>query len=94
MPSTDVTITLTTTSPGTSSIQQPGKLTFTNSTGVSISLTLPTCVSPNSGGTVSLADGASTQQYNVSGNQNANYGYSYTGNWLPGDTLSGTIDVS
>jgi hypothetical protein len=94
MPSNNVTVTLSTSSPGTTTIQQPGKLTFTNSTGVSITLTLPTCVSPNGGQSVSLANGASTQQYNVSNNQNGNYGYSYTGTWPEGDTLSGTIDVS
>jgi hypothetical protein len=94
MPTNNVTVTLSTSSPGTTTIQQPGKLTFTNNTGVSITLTLPTCVSPGGGTAVQLANGASTQEYNVNNNQNGDYGYSYTGPFVVGDTLSGTIDVS
>jgi hypothetical protein len=94
MPSPTVNISLTTSAPGTTDIVQPGKVTFTNNTGVSISLTLPTCVSPGGGTIVSLANGITSSDYNVNNNQNGDYNYSYTGAWTEGDTLSGTIDVS
>jgi hypothetical protein len=94
MPSTTVNISLTTSGPGTTDIVQPGKVTFTNDTGVTINLTLPTCVSPGGGTTISLANGVKTSDYNVNNNNNGDYNYSYTGNWPEAETLSGTIDVS
>ena len=88
-----VTISLTTTGPGTTSIAQSGKLTFTNNMSSSTTLNLPSCVSPQNGPVV-LAAGASTQAYTVNSSANGNYTYSYSTVGVEADAISGTIDVS
>lgn len=92
MPPTSATITLTGTSPGTTDISQSGKLIFTNGTQSTITLTLPTCVSPHGGGSVQIAPGASTQQYTINSGASGDYNYSYIVG-ATADAISGTIDV-
>ncbi len=71
-----------------------GKVYWYNGTGAPVtSFTLPTCVSPQTGPTLPLADQASTRDYEINNGSKGSYGYG----WGPGgdsaEPRNGTIDV-
>lgn len=89
------TITLGTGTPTTLSCNPGDKITWTNSTGYSITaFTLPSCVPSQPAVSVPLANGSSTSAYTVNNGTNGNYNYSYVVDCPEEDTRGGTINVS
>ena len=91
----NVSLTSSGPSPATLTVVPSDKVTFTNNMTTSTVLTLPQCfagVKPDD--TVTIAAGATSPQYNVNGNPNNSYTYSYTAASLTNTVQTGTIDVS
>lgn len=90
---TSVTISIPATSaPATLNCTAGTKVTWTNNSGYSATLTLPSCVSPQNG-PIALAVGASTQSYNTN-NGNGTFTYSVSVANGEQDTRTGTIDIN
>lgn len=81
-------------SPNPLTVTASDKVTFTNTMTVSTQLTLPQCFAGSPTSPVTIAAGASSPQYNVTGSPNNQYRYSYTSPSPTQTDKGGTIDVS
>jgi len=91
------TVSLTTSgpSPNPLTVGASDKVVFTNNMTASTVVTLPQCLGGvKSGDTITIPAGSSSQQYNVTGNPNNAYNYSYSAASLTATEQTGTIDVS
>lgn len=96
MPGTDYTVSLTANGPSPQplAVNSGDKVTFTNDMTVSTALTLPQCFAGNPTSPITIAAGASSDQYVVTGNPGNDYEYTYTAPSLTATDQAGTIDVS
>lgn len=80
--------------PATPTTNPGDKVTWTNTLSVTVTLTLPTCLSPSNVTQISIsANSTYGTTYTVNGGSKGSYSYNYS--YPPSQTVqSGTIDVS